>query len=89
VVSNDIANRYGQAITVVPTQEYTKERATRLYVTDLRKPRSTVERNRVANASMVMTYDRRRVIGRAGKVSQETMLDIERALSLHLGLLPP
>ena len=34
VVSNDIANRYGQAITIVPTQAYTKERAGRGYMVD-------------------------------------------------------
>src|ERR1700759_1679486 len=54
VVSNDIANRFGQAITVVPTQSYTAERAERAYMTDLRHPRSTLTEDRVANASMVM-----------------------------------
>ena len=29
VVSNDIANRFGQAVTVVPAQAYTAERAAR------------------------------------------------------------
>jgi mRNA-degrading endonuclease toxin of MazEF toxin-antitoxin module len=40
VVSNDIANQHGQAITIVPTQAYTTERARRAYMVDLRKPRS-------------------------------------------------
>ena len=38
VVSNDIANRYGQAITVVPTQAYTAERARRAYIVRFRLP---------------------------------------------------
>ena len=42
VVSNDLANRYGQAVTVVPTQEHTAERAARGYMVDLRAPRSTL-----------------------------------------------
>ena len=68
VVSNDLANRYGQAVTVVPTQTYTAERAARAYMVDLRKPRSTLTEARVANTSMIMTYDRGRVVspGRAG-----------------------
>ena len=66
VVSNDLANRYGQAVTVVPTQAYTAERAARAYMVDLRKPRSTLTEARVANTSMIMTYDRRRVARRAG-----------------------
>lgn len=65
VVSNDIANRYGQAITVVPTQAFTAERAARAYMTDLRARRSTLKAQRVANASMVVTHDRSRVVSRA------------------------
>src|SRR4051812_11068157 len=40
VVSNNIANRYGQVLTVVPTQAYSAERAERAYMADLRHPRS-------------------------------------------------
>ena len=86
VVSNDIANRFGQAITVVPTQAYSAERAERAYMTDLRHPRSTLTEDRVANASMVMTYDRARVAKRAGKVTPQALEDIDRALAVHLGL---
>lgn len=86
VVSNNIANRYGQAITVIPTQAYTADRAQRAYMADLRRPRSTLVEPRVANASMVMTYDRRRVTARAGKVTAETLAAIDRALAIHLGL---
>jgi mRNA interferase MazF len=88
VVSNDVANRYGQAVTVVPTQGYTAARASRAYVVDLRKPRSTLERARVANASMVMTYDRRRVVRRAGRVSADAQRALDRAVGVHLGLVP-
>jgi mRNA interferase MazF len=86
VVSNDLANRYGQAVTVVPTQAYTAERAARAYMVDLRKPRSTLTETRVANASMIMTYDRGRVVTRAGRVSAETQGALDRALGIHLGL---
>ena len=86
VVSNDIANRFGQAITVVPTQAYRPERAERAYMTDLRPPRSTLSEHRVANASMVMTYDRARVTKRAGKVTRQALEQIDRALAMHLGL---
>ena len=86
VVSNDIANRYGQAVTVVPTQAYTAGRVARAYVVDLRKPRSTLADARVANSSMIMTYDRRRVVTRAGRVSTDAQRALDRALSIHLGL---
>jgi mRNA interferase MazF len=86
VVSNDIANRYGQVITVIPTQAYSAERAERAYMTDLRQPRSTLVEDRVANASMIMTYDRARVVNRDGRVSAATLDDIDRALAVHLAL---
>jgi mRNA-degrading endonuclease toxin of MazEF toxin-antitoxin module len=86
VVSNDIANRFGQAITVIPTQEYSLDRAERAYMTDLRHPRSTLAEDRVANASMIMTYDRIRVARRAGKVTAQTLAHIDRALAVHLAL---
>lgn len=86
VVSNDVANEFGQALTVVPTQSYSAERAAREYMADLRRPRSTLEEERVANASMVMTYDRARVVARAGRVTAETLGRIDRALAVHLGL---
>lgn len=86
VVSNDVAIRFGQAITVVPTQAYSAERAGRAYMTDLRHPRSTLTEDRVANASMVMTYDRARVTRRAGRVAPEALADIDRALAVHLAL---
>jgi mRNA interferase MazF len=89
VVSNDIANRYGQAITVVPTQRYTAERAKREYMVDLRRPRSNVEEQRVANASMVMTYDRRRAVSKAGRISPDAQRALDAALAMHLGLAAP
>jgi mRNA interferase MazF len=86
VVSNDVANRFGQAITVVPTQRYTAERAQRAYMVDLRKPGSNLQEARVANVSMLMTYDRRRVASRAGRISPEAERALDQALALHLGL---
>ena len=89
VVSNDIANRYGQAITIVPTQVYSKERADRAYMVDLRRPRSPLKEARVANCSMIMTYDRSRMVRAEGRVSPETLAAIERALYVHLALTAP
>jgi mRNA interferase MazF len=89
VVSNDLANQYGQAVTVVPTQRYTADRAGRGYIVDLRRPRSTLKDGRVANASMVMTYDRARIVAKAGRIAAETQRRLDGALALHLGLAQP
>ena len=89
VVSNDIANRFGRAVTVVPTQARTASRVGRAYNVDLRRPLSTLDEDRVANASMVMTYDRSRVVSRAGRIAPAALAALDRALALHLALTPP
>lgn len=88
VVSNDIANQFGQAVTIVPTQAYSKERAGRAYMVDLRRPRAPLRDARVANCSMIMTYDRSRIVKVEGRASADAVTDIDRALMVHLGLAP-
>jgi mRNA interferase MazF len=89
VVSNDIANRYGQTVTVVPTLRYRADRAARAFMVDLRPPRSSLKAARVANASMIMTYDRARIVSRAGRIYPDAMAALDRALAIHLGLSQP
>jgi mRNA interferase MazF len=86
VVSNNAANQFGQAVTVVPTQAFTEERAGRAYMVDLREPRSDLKDARVANASMVMTYDRSRIASLSGRVSRDALARIDVALRMHLAL---
>ena len=86
VVSNDLANRFGSTLTVVPTLKYSAERIGRPFVVDLRRPRSTMDEARVANASLVTTSDRRRVRSRAGRVAVDAMKAIDRAITVHLAL---
>ncbi|MCU0695310.1 MAG: type II toxin-antitoxin system PemK/MazF family toxin [Myxococcaceae bacterium] len=89
VVSNDVANQFGQVVTVIPTQRFTKERAARAFMVDLRSPRSNLTVERVANASMITSYDRSRVVKRAGSVNRATLERVDAALRLHLGLEEP
>jgi len=87
VVSNDIANRFAAGVTVVPTQRYTAERAGRAYMIDLRGDRSGLDEDRVANASTVMTYDRRRLRGPSiSSLDDEALDELNDALRLHLAL---
>ncbi len=86
VVSNDVANRFGQVVTVVPTQRFTPERNGRAFMVDLRTPHSNLKAARIANASMVTTWDRARLVKREGQVTKATLARIDEALRLHLGL---
>ena len=88
VVSNDIANQYGSTLTVVPTQQYSAERSARGYMVDLRSPRSTLRAARVANASMIMTYDKARVVRKEGRLHAGALAALNEALAMHLGLSP-
>jgi hypothetical protein len=55
---------------------------------DLRAPCSTLAAARIENASMVMTYDRDRVVRRTGGISPEVQRAVDRAMAIHLGLIP-
>jgi mRNA-degrading endonuclease toxin of MazEF toxin-antitoxin module len=55
---------------------------------DLRRPRSPLRDARVANCSMIMTYDRRRIVRVEGAVAAATVAEIDQALRVHLGLAP-
>jgi len=52
----------------------------------LRRPRSSIRAARVANCSMVMTYDRSRIVRVEGAASAAAIADVDRALRVHLGL---
>lgn len=88
VVSNDRANGDADwpSVTVVQTRRYSKQDAWRPYLVDLRSPRSPLKDERFANCSQVMTYDRVRIARHEGRVSLEGIIDIDRALKLHLSL---
>jgi mRNA interferase MazF len=86
VVSNDEANRFWSAVTVIPTVGWSGARAKREFLVDLSGDRSTLRERRLANASMITTYDRDRIVARAGRVSVEAIALIDDALKLHLAL---
>ena len=88
VVSNDQANEDSRwaAVTVVVTQKFVAADAWRPFLVDLRAPRSTLADARFANCSQVMTYDRNRIVKAAGRLSLEAILDVDKALKLHLSL---
>lgn len=85
VISNDKANQHASAITVIPTVGWTEERARRFYMVDLRRPMSTLLNPRLANCSMITTYDRNRIVEHAGAVSPAALGAIEQAVHRHLG----
>ena len=88
VVSTDRANEDPRwlAVTVVPTRKFVAQEAWRPYFVDLRAPRSTLSDARFANCSQLMTCDRSRIAKAAGRVSFDAIVDIDKALKIHLAL---
>lgn len=86
VLSNDRANEHAPAVTVIPTVEWTADRAARFYMVDLRRPMSTLPEHRLANCSMITSYDRDRIVEYAGTVAPTAIMAIEEAVRRHLGL---
>lgn len=88
VVSNDRANGDPDwpSVTVVSTRGYSKQDAWRPYLVDIRAPRSTLKEGRFANCSQVMTWDRARIARHEGRLSLDAVIEVDRALKLHLSL---
>lgn len=88
VISTDRANSDPDwpFVTVVATRAFAKQDAWRPYLVDLRAPRSTLPDPRFANASLILTYDRGRIARHGGRISLDAMVDLDRALKLHLSL---
>ena len=83
VVSNDIANRFGQAVTVIPTQKHTAERGRRAYMVDLRKPRSNLQDARVASSERAQQTQA--AVAAALNSASERIEHVTRGLNQSIG----
>lgn len=86
VLQNDIANRFSP-ITIVAA--ITSRADTRLYPTEvpITAPEGGLERDSVVLLNQLRSIDRQRLVRRLGHLSPETMLHVERALAISLGLI--
>ncbi len=85
VLQNDIANRFSP-ITIVAG--ITSQFDATLYPTEIpiRKPEGGLETDSVALLNQIRSVDRQRLVRCLGRVSPDTMLRVDRALMLSLGL---
>lgn len=86
VLQNDIANRFSP-ITIVAA--ITSRADARLYPTEvpIDAPEGGLERDSVVLLNQLRSIDRQRLVRRLGRLSPETMLHVERALVISLGLI--
>lgn len=85
VLQNDVANRFSP-ITIVAA--ITSQFEVPLYPTEvlLKVPEGGLQADSVVLLNQIRSIDRRRLIRRLGRVSVETMRQVDRALMLSLGL---
>lgn len=86
LIQNDVANRYSPVTIVAAITAQFEES---LYPTEvlIRATKSGLSKDSVVLLNQIRTIDTRRLIKKLGIVNRETMIKIERALKISLGLL--
>jgi len=85
IISNNMANRYSHAVTVLAI---TARKSSQLFPFETSLPDDTLglsKRSKI-KCDQVRTVDKQRLPKLLGHVDHETLLKIEDALKLHLGL---
>lgn len=86
VVSNDRANRYSYAITVLPLTTKQKKPHLPTHVLIPRNPHFGLTKNSMVLAEQLMTVDKRQLQKRIGRVyDQDIMEEITKAMQIQIG----
>jgi mRNA interferase MazF len=85
ILQNDIANEYSP-MTIVPT--ITSQFEDKLYPTEvlIQPPEGGLTINSVVLLNQIRSLDKKRLVKRLGKLTDETMMLIDRAIQISLGL---
>lgn len=86
IVSNDVNNRYSRTVTVVPI---TSRPASRSYPFEAALPRGEagLSRESRAKCNQIRTLDKGRLLAFRGRLSTQYMMQVQRAIKVHLNLL--
>ena len=82
IVSNDINNQYAATVTIVPVTSTTEK----IYPFEVFLPKGegNLINDSKAKANQIRTIDKLRLIRRLGKINEETLNEIEKAILIHL-----
>lgn len=85
ILQNDIANRFSP-VTIVAA--ITSQFGSKLYPTDIliTAPEGGLDRDSVVLLNQIRSVDRQRLIRRLGRLSADTMRQVDRALAISIGL---
>lgn len=84
IVSNDINNRLGSTVTVIPITSSTDK----IYPFEVFLPTGEggLRNESKAKANQIRTIDKRRLGSRIGGLGNDLMSDVEKAILIHLGI---
>ena len=84
VVSNDKNNQFSGTVTVLPI---TSKILHRIYPFEvfLQKGRGNLPKDSKVKADQIRTLDKARLVKEIGKLDQKEIVEIERAMKVHLG----
>ena len=85
IISNDINNRFSGTITVLPV---TSTNLRKIYPFEVKLPKGSgnLPKDSKVKADQIRTLDKRRIIKTIGILDGESMMRIETALKIHLGI---
>ena len=85
IVSNNVNNQFSGAITVLPI---TSKNLKKIYPFEVKllKGAGNLPKVSKVRADQIRTLDKRRIIKRIGILSDESMVSIDTALKIHLGM---
>jgi len=86
VVSNDINNTYAGTVSILPV---TSKNTKKIYPFEifLSKGSANLPKNSKVKADQIRTIDKSRIVQFIGVLNEKEISQIEKAISIHLGLL--
>jgi mRNA interferase MazF len=87
VVSNDVNNEYADTVTVIPITSNVKK----VYPFEVFIPKGTANltKDSKAKANQIRTIDKSRIVKEIGKLPDDILKKLEKAIKIHLDLWTP
>lgn len=87
VVQNDVGNRFSPTVIVAAVTNYSEKKAAFPICVPVKPGEGGLKKRSIVNTSQIRTIDRRRIAGtRLGRLGPDTMLMLDEALGVSLGL---
>ncbi len=85
IASNDLNNQYAQTVTVLPITD--KGKKVYPFEVSLSSQTKGLVKDSKIKCQQIRTIDKRRLVKFIGVVNEKSLQDIDKALSIHLGML--